>query len=63
MKKDEGRSGHTSEQGDEEGEITFSFQKYGIKFVSGLLVKVQRKNRFAPSGHPEEQLEMRTLAK
>lgn len=39
MKKDEGRSGHTSEQGDEEGEITFSFQKYGIKFVSGLLVK------------------------
>lgn len=31
--------GHTSEEEDEEGEITFSFKKYEVKFVSGLLVK------------------------
>lgn len=55
--------GHTSEDDDEEEQITSSFRKYRVKFVSGLLVKAWRKNRFVPSGHPEEQLEMRTLAK
>lgn len=54
--------GHTSEEDDDEREITFNFWKYGVKFVSGLLIKAWSKNRFVPSGHPEEQLEMRTLA-
>lgn len=55
--------GHTSTEENGEGEITFNFQKCGVPFVSGLLVKAWSKNRFVLSGHPKEQLEMRTLAK